>query len=65
MLTLGEFAVCLLAGFFVVALLFGAYVMCLVLKRGGSLLGRGAQALASSALQLKGRWVADRVSSPE
>ncbi|MGB7623680.1 MAG: hypothetical protein WBN92_15140 [Terriglobia bacterium] len=65
MLTLGECAVCLLSALFVVTLLFGTYVLCLVLKRGGSLLGRGAQALASGAIQLKGRWVADKVSSLE
>lgn len=65
MITIGEFAVCLLAALFVVTLLFGAYVMCLVLKQGGNLLGRGAQALASGAIQLKGRWVNDKVSSLE
>ncbi|MFI5175914.1 MAG: hypothetical protein ACHQKY_13725, partial [Terriglobia bacterium] len=62
---LGECAVCLLAALFVVTLLLGAYVMSLALKRGGSLLGLGAQALARGAIQLKSRWVADRVSSLE
>jgi hypothetical protein len=65
MFTIGECAVCLLAALFVVALLFGVYVMCLVLKQGGSLLERGAQKLTRGAIQLKGRWVADKVSSFE
>jgi hypothetical protein len=63
--TLGEFSICLLAALFVVTLLFGAYVMCLVLKQGGILLERRVQALASGAIKLKARWVAEKVSSPE
>jgi hypothetical protein len=63
--TLGEFSVSLLAALCVVTLLFGVYVMCLVLKQGGSLLGRRAQALPSGTIKLKGRWVADKASSSE
>lgn len=65
MFTMGEFAACLFAALFVVTLIFGAYVMCLMLKRGGRFLKSGSRALANGAIQLKGRWVADKISSLE